>query len=70
MGKVIGNYLARLIEGDLPRWVTKKRTELFWRSCGFKPAGKAIQPMSWYHYMFALLIFNSMGRLFIIGNFT
>lgn len=24
MGKVIGNYLARLIEGDLPHWVTKQ----------------------------------------------
>ncbi len=36
MGKVIGNYLARLIEGDLPRWVTKTE-QVIWRSCGFKP---------------------------------
>ena len=65
MGKVIGNYLARLIEGDLPHWVTKTE-QVIWRSCGFKPAGKAIQPMSWYHYMFALLIFNSMGALLLL----
>ncbi|HEK2837646.1 TPA: potassium-transporting ATPase subunit KdpA [Proteus mirabilis] len=65
MGKVIGNYLARLIEGDLPRWVTKTE-QVIWRSCGFKPAGKAIQSMSWYHYMFALLIFNSMGALLLL----
>lgn len=65
MGKVIGNYLARLIEGDLPHWVTKTE-QVIWRSCGFKPAGKAIQSMSWYHYMFALLIFNSMGALLLL----
>lgn len=65
MGKVIGNYLARLIEGDLPHWVTKTE-QVICRSCGFKPAGKAIQPMSWYHYMFALLIFNSMGALLLL----
>ncbi|EOW0741970.1 TPA: potassium-transporting ATPase subunit KdpA [Proteus mirabilis] len=65
MGKVIGNYLARLIEGDLPHWVTKTE-QVIWRSCGFKPAGKAIQPMSWYHYMFALLIFNSMGAFLLL----
>lgn len=65
MGKVIGNYLARLIEGDLPHWVTKTE-QVIWRSCSFKPAGKAIQSMSWYHYMFALLIFNSMGALLLL----
>lgn len=65
MGKVVGNYLARLIEGDLPHWVTKTE-QVIWRSCGFKPAGKAIQSMSWYHYMFALLIFNSMGALLLL----
>ncbi|HEK3001941.1 TPA: potassium-transporting ATPase subunit KdpA [Proteus mirabilis] len=65
MGKVIGNYLARLIEGDLPHWVTKTE-QVIWRSCGFKPAGKAIQSMNWYHYMFALLIFNSMGALLLL----
>lgn len=65
MGKVIGNYLARLIEGDLPRWVTETE-QVIWRSCGFKSAGKAIQPMSWYHYMFALLIFNSMGAFLLL----
>ncbi|MBU9977742.1 potassium-transporting ATPase subunit KdpA [Proteus mirabilis] len=65
MGKMIGNYLARLIEGDLPRWVTETE-QVIWRSCGFKSAGKAIQPMSWYHYMFALLIFNSMGALLLL----
>ncbi|ENG3799305.1 potassium-transporting ATPase subunit KdpA [Proteus mirabilis] len=65
MGKVIGNYLARLIEGDLPHWVTKTE-QVIWRSCGFKPAGKAIQSMSWDHYMFALLIFNSMGALLLL----
>ena len=65
MGKVIGNYLARLIEGDLPHWVTKT-AQVIWRSCGFTPAGKAIQSMSWYHYMFALLIFNSMGALLLL----
>lgn len=67
IGKFVGNYLTRLIEGDLPYWITK--TELIiWRCCGFKPMGKAIQSMSWYHYMLALLIFNLMGAvlLFII----
>lgn len=64
MGKIVGNYLARLIEGDLPTWVTKIE-HIIWRCCGFKPAGKAIQPMNWYHYLFALLIFNFMGAILL-----
>lgn len=64
IGKMLGHYLARLIEGDLPHWITQTE-HVIWRCCGFKPAGKAIQPMNWYHYMLALLIFNLMGAILL-----
>lgn len=64
IGKMLGHYLARLIEGDLPHWITQTE-HVIWRCCGFKPAGKSIQPMSGYQYMFALLIFNLMGAILL-----
>ncbi|QCJ71078.1 potassium-transporting ATPase subunit KdpA [Providencia heimbachae] len=67
LAKPLGNFIACLIEGDMPRIVTKSES-LLWRFSGVKQPGREMAEMSWQRYALAILLFNLLGfaLLFVI----
>ncbi|PHM74751.1 potassium-transporting ATPase subunit KdpA [Xenorhabdus kozodoii] len=64
LGKPLGNLIARLVEGELPRWITKTET-ILWRGCGLQRPGSDVKEMNWWQYALAILIFNIAGLLLL-----
>ncbi|CCW31231.1 potassium-transporting ATPase subunit KdpA [Xenorhabdus nematophila] len=64
LSKPLGNLIACLVEGELPRWLIKAETSL-WRSCGLQKPGNNINEMNWRQYFFSVLIFNIAGLLLL-----
>ncbi|PHM48189.1 potassium-transporting ATPase subunit KdpA [Xenorhabdus miraniensis] len=64
LSKPLGNLIASLVEGTLPRWLTKTEMGL-WRCCGLQKPGSDIKEMSWWQYAFTILIFNIAGLLLL-----
>jgi K+-transporting ATPase ATPase A chain len=56
----LGKWIARLMSGDLPRWMQRVEAPLY-RLAGTAPD----QPMKWSHYALALLAFNALGVLVV-----
>ncbi|MBI6549866.1 potassium-transporting ATPase subunit KdpA [Xenorhabdus lircayensis] len=64
LSKPLGNLIASLVEGELPRWLTKAETSL-WRCCGLQKPGNDIKEMNWWQYALAILTFNIAGLLLL-----
>ncbi|MBC8947874.1 MULTISPECIES: potassium-transporting ATPase subunit KdpA [Xenorhabdus] len=64
LGKPLGILIARLVEGELPRWLIKTET-ILWRCCGLKKPGSNVKEMNWWQYALAILIFNIAGLLLL-----
>ncbi|MBD2799354.1 potassium-transporting ATPase subunit KdpA [Xenorhabdus sp. M] len=64
LSKPLGNLIANLIEGELPRWLTKTESSL-WRCCGLQTPGSNIKEMNWRQYSLSILIFNVAGLLLL-----
>ncbi|WP_237387475.1 potassium-transporting ATPase subunit KdpA [Xenorhabdus sp. Sc-CR9] len=64
LSKPLGSLIARLVEGELPHWLTKTETNL-WRCCGLQKPGTSIKEMNWWHYFLTILIFNITGLLLL-----
>ncbi len=56
----LGKWIARLLSGDLPRWIQRVEAPLY-RLAGTAPD----QSMKWSHYALALLAFNALGVLVV-----
>lgn len=56
----LGNWIARLLSGNLPQWMQRVETPLY-RLAGTAPD----QSMKWSHYALALLAFNALGVLVV-----
>lgn len=56
----LGKWIARLMSGDLPRWMQRVEAPLY-RLAGTAPD----QSMKWSHYALALLAFNALGVLMV-----
>ncbi|MDC9615732.1 potassium-transporting ATPase subunit KdpA [Xenorhabdus khoisanae] len=64
LSKPLGNLIARLVEGTLPRWLTKTEMGL-WRCCGLQKPGSDIKEMNWWQYALTILTFNITGLLLL-----
>ncbi|MBC8951920.1 potassium-transporting ATPase subunit KdpA [Xenorhabdus sp. PB62.4] len=64
LSKPLGNFIASLVEGTLPRWLTKTEMGL-WRCCGLQKPGSDIKEMNWWQYALTILIFNIAGLLLL-----
>ncbi|WGL93824.1 potassium-transporting ATPase subunit KdpA [Arsenophonus nasoniae] len=64
IAKFVGNYIALLIESDLPIWVFKMESGL-WSCCRLRKPGGEIHEMNWRQYVIALLLFNVIGGIFL-----
>ncbi|BET96224.1 potassium-transporting ATPase subunit KdpA [Xenorhabdus taiwanensis] len=64
LGKPLGILIARLIEGELPHWLTKTEA-ILWRCCGLKKPGCDVKEMNWWQYALAIFIFNIAGLLLL-----
>ncbi|MDR0218470.1 MAG: potassium-transporting ATPase subunit KdpA [Enterobacteriaceae bacterium] len=64
LSKPLGNLIARLIEGELPRRITNAETVL-WRCCGLQKSGSHIKEMNWWQYVLTVIIFNMIGLLLL-----
>ncbi|OTA16504.1 potassium-transporting ATPase subunit KdpA [Xenorhabdus vietnamensis] len=64
LSKPLGNLIARLIEGDLPLWLTKTEV-ILWRCCGLQKPGHDVKEMNWWQYALAILAFNITGLLLL-----
>lgn len=64
IAKFVGNYIALLIESDLPTWVFKIESGL-WSYCRLRKPGGEIHEMNWRQYVTALLLFNVIGGVFL-----
>ncbi|EKT55871.1 potassium-transporting ATPase subunit KdpA [Providencia sneebia] len=60
LAKPLGNIIACLIEGDLPRYILKTES-LLWRLAGAKQTGREMAEMNYLQYAFAILLFNLLG---------
>lgn len=60
LAKPLGLLIARLIEGDMPRFMAKTET-LIWRCSGLKQPGREMAEMNWSRYALAILLFNFLG---------
>ncbi len=56
----LGRWMARLLNGDLPRWMQRVEAPLY-RLAGTSSE----QSMNWSHYALALLAFNALGALVV-----
>ncbi len=56
----LGKWIARLISGELPRWMQRIEAPLY-RLAGTSPE----QSMNWSYYALALLAFNALGVLVV-----
>lgn len=66
LAKPLGLFTARLIEGDMPRFVTKIETVL-WRFSGLKQPGRDMAEMNWSSYALAILLFNLLGFVLLFA---
>jgi K+-transporting ATPase ATPase A chain len=59
LAKPLGSYMARIYEGDPPRWIRFLRPveRGTYRICGVRPEAE----MTWAHYAIAVLAFNLAG---------
>ncbi|MDX7989976.1 potassium-transporting ATPase subunit KdpA [Xenorhabdus littoralis] len=64
LSKPLGNLIACLIEGELPRWIIKSEM-ILWRCCGLRKPGNDVKEMNWWQYALAILIFNITGLLLL-----
>ncbi|WP_340620702.1 potassium-transporting ATPase subunit KdpA [Xenorhabdus siamensis] len=64
LSKPLGNFIANLIEGELPRWITNTEI-ILWRCCGLQKPGNSFKEMNWWQYAFAIIIFNVAGLLLL-----
>ena len=67
LAKPLGNFIAYLIDGDMPRAIAKSES-VFWRLSGIKQVGRDLPEMNYWQYAIAILLFNllSFGLLFVI----
>lgn len=61
--KPLGRYMDRVYKGHINKLVSFLRPveKLIYRCCGINPE----QEMDWRHYLYAMLMFNMLGILFI-----
>ncbi|MDC9596396.1 potassium-transporting ATPase subunit KdpA [Xenorhabdus anantnagensis] len=64
LSKPLGNLIARLVEGELPRWLTKTEI-ILWRCCGLQKPGHNVKEMNWWQYALTIFIFNIAGLLLL-----
>lgn len=60
LAKPLGNFIACIIDGDMPHFVNKSES-LLWRFSGVKQRGREMAEMSWQRYAAAILLFNVLG---------
>lgn len=60
LAKPLGNFIACIIDGDMPHFVNKSES-LLWRFSGVKQRGREMAEMSWQRYAIAILLFNVLG---------
>lgn len=67
LAKPLGNFIAYLIDGDMPRTIAKSES-VFWRLSGIKQVGRDLPEMNYWQYAIAILLFNLLGfgLLFVI----
>ncbi|MCW2258155.1 K+-transporting ATPase A subunit [Providencia alcalifaciens] len=66
IAKPLGLFIARLIEGDMPSFVTKIEAVL-WRFSGLKQPGREMTEMNWSRYALAILLFNLLGFVLLFA---
>jgi len=64
LAKPLGLFIARLIEGDMPRFVMKTEA-VVWRCSGLKQPGREMTEMNWSRYALAILLFNLLGFILL-----
>ncbi|KOY60813.1 potassium-transporting ATPase subunit A [Photorhabdus heterorhabditis] len=64
LAKPLGSIIANMIEGDIPRWLTRTESGL-WRCCGLQKPGGTVKEMNWWQYALAIIIFNLTGLLLL-----
>ncbi|WP_340614734.1 potassium-transporting ATPase subunit KdpA [Xenorhabdus thailandensis] len=64
LSKPLGILIARLVEGELPHWLTKTET-ILWRCCSLQKPGSHVKEMNWWQYALTILIFNIAGLLLL-----
>ncbi|PQQ27883.1 potassium-transporting ATPase subunit KdpA [Photorhabdus hindustanensis] len=64
LAKPLGNVIANLIDGNIPRGLTKTESNL-WRCCGLQKPGGTVKEMNWRQYALAIIIFNLTGLLLL-----
>lgn len=64
LAKPLGNVIANMIDGNIPRGLTKTESNL-WRCCGLQKPGGTVKEMNWRQYALAIIIFNLTGLLLL-----
>ncbi|TNH42614.1 potassium-transporting ATPase subunit KdpA [Photorhabdus luminescens] len=64
LAKPLGNVIANMIDGNIPRGLTKAESGL-WRCCGLQKPGSTVKEMNWWQYALAIIIFNLTGLLLL-----
>lgn len=64
--KPLGNGIARLIDGDIPRPLMASES-LLWRLAGIKQPGKSAAEMNWQQYALAIVLFNVLGFVLLFA---
>ncbi|MCC8372951.1 potassium-transporting ATPase subunit KdpA [Photorhabdus sp. HUG-39] len=64
LAKPLGNVIANMIDGNIPRGLTKAESGL-WRCCGLQKPGGTVKEMNWWQYALAITIFNLTGLLLL-----
>lgn len=66
LAKPLGNGIARLIDGDIPRPLMTSES-LLWRLAGIKQPGKSAAEMNWRQYALAIVLFNVLGFVLLFA---
>lgn len=66
LAKPLGNGIARLIDGDIPRPLMASES-LLWRLAGIKQPGKSAVEMNWRQYALAIVLFNLLGFVLLFA---
>ncbi|WP_374448357.1 potassium-transporting ATPase subunit KdpA [Providencia sp.] len=66
LAKPLGNGIARLIDGDIPRPLMASES-LLWRLAGIKQPGKSAAEMNWRQYALAIVLFNVLGFVLLFA---
>lgn len=66
LAKPLGNGIARLIDGDIPRPLMASES-LLWRLAGIKQPGKSAAEMNWRQYALAIILFNVLGFVLLFA---